>query len=145
MVYISWKNNVIKYIFFLIFYCNSTQRGTEEAPENGKEPSHSAHAKGMNEWMVILHDNCWHKWLKLVVEHWWIHSAYRDVFILTIKQISTTAVIYYITVCFKCQCRVPSSWCDIQTYRRNIRLYLCISKVHPLKSWKNNLTLKTLN
>jgi hypothetical protein len=23
----------------------------EEAPENGKEPSHSAHASGMNEWM----------------------------------------------------------------------------------------------
>jgi len=24
----------------------------EEAPENGKESSHSAHANGMNEWMV---------------------------------------------------------------------------------------------
>ena len=23
----------------------------EEAPENGKESSHSAHANGMNEWM----------------------------------------------------------------------------------------------
>jgi len=27
----------------------------EEAPENGKESSHSAHAKGMNEWTQILH------------------------------------------------------------------------------------------
>jgi len=25
----------------------------EEAPENGKELSHSAHANGMNEWMNI--------------------------------------------------------------------------------------------
>jgi hypothetical protein len=25
------------------------KRGMEEAPENGKEPSHSAHASGMNE------------------------------------------------------------------------------------------------
>ena len=25
------------------------QRGMEEAPENGKESSHSAHANGMNE------------------------------------------------------------------------------------------------
>jgi len=25
--------------------------GMEEAPENGKESSHSAHASGMNEWM----------------------------------------------------------------------------------------------
>jgi hypothetical protein len=25
----------------------------EEAPENGKESSHSAHANGMNEWMNI--------------------------------------------------------------------------------------------
>jgi hypothetical protein len=36
--------------------------GMEEAPENGKESSHSAHASGMNEWnmgkrgnMVALH------------------------------------------------------------------------------------------
>jgi hypothetical protein len=27
------------------------QRGMEEAPENGKESSHSAHANGMNEWL----------------------------------------------------------------------------------------------
>ena len=27
----------------------------EEAPENGKESSHSAHANGMNEGMKILH------------------------------------------------------------------------------------------
>ena len=26
----------------------------EEAPENGKELSHSAHANGMNEWMVCV-------------------------------------------------------------------------------------------
>jgi hypothetical protein len=29
----------------------SLRRGMEEAPENGKESSHSAHANGMNEWM----------------------------------------------------------------------------------------------
>ena len=28
---------------------SSLQRGMEEAPENGKELSHSAHANGMNE------------------------------------------------------------------------------------------------
>ena len=28
---------------------NTQQRGMEEAPENGKESSHSAHASGMNE------------------------------------------------------------------------------------------------
>jgi len=28
---------------------NFKQRGIEEAPENGKESSHSAHANGMNE------------------------------------------------------------------------------------------------
>jgi hypothetical protein len=27
----------------------------EEAPENGNEPSHSAHAKGMNEIIEIIH------------------------------------------------------------------------------------------
>ena len=27
------------------------QRGMEQAPEDGKESSHSAHANGMNEWM----------------------------------------------------------------------------------------------
>jgi hypothetical protein len=27
------------------------QRGMEEAPENGKESSYSAHVNGMNEWM----------------------------------------------------------------------------------------------
>jgi hypothetical protein len=26
----------------------------EEAPENGKELSHSAHANGMNEWMNVI-------------------------------------------------------------------------------------------
>ena len=29
------------------------QRGMEEAPENGKESSHSVHANGMNE--IVLH------------------------------------------------------------------------------------------
>jgi hypothetical protein len=29
------------------------QRGMEEAPENGKESSHSAHANGMNEFLVV--------------------------------------------------------------------------------------------
>ena len=28
---------------------SALQRGMEEAPENGKESSHSAHANGMNE------------------------------------------------------------------------------------------------
>ena len=28
---------------------STSQRGMEEAPENGKESLHSAHAKGMNE------------------------------------------------------------------------------------------------
>jgi len=28
------------------------QRGMKEAPENGKESSHSAHAYGMNEWIL---------------------------------------------------------------------------------------------
>jgi len=28
---------------------STQQRGMEEIPENGKESSHSAHAKGMNE------------------------------------------------------------------------------------------------
>jgi hypothetical protein len=30
------------------------QKGMEEAPENGKELSHSAHANGMNERMVLF-------------------------------------------------------------------------------------------
>jgi hypothetical protein len=30
----------------------STQRGMEEAPENGKESSNSAHANGMNELII---------------------------------------------------------------------------------------------
>jgi len=30
------------------------KRGTEAAPENGKETSHSAHANGMNEYAVLL-------------------------------------------------------------------------------------------
>ena len=29
----------------------------EEAPENGKESSHSAHANGMNEWNYVLEHN----------------------------------------------------------------------------------------
>ena len=29
-------------------------RGMEEAPENGKESSHSAHANGMNEYSINL-------------------------------------------------------------------------------------------
>jgi len=37
------------------------QRGMEEAPENSKESSHSAHANGMSEWM-------WH--IKSVVIEW---------------------------------------------------------------------------
>jgi hypothetical protein len=33
----------------------------EEAPENGKESSHSAHANGMKEWMDGITNNCaWH-------------------------------------------------------------------------------------
>jgi hypothetical protein len=31
-----------------------SQRGMEEAPENGKDSSHSAHAKGMNELINVV-------------------------------------------------------------------------------------------
>ena len=34
---------------------NTQQKGKEEAPENGKESSHSAHAKGMNEYTGKVH------------------------------------------------------------------------------------------
>jgi hypothetical protein len=30
------------------------QRGMEEAPENSKESSHSAHANGINEYLLTL-------------------------------------------------------------------------------------------
>ena len=32
-------------------WSSECQRGMEEAPENGKESLHSAHANGLNEWM----------------------------------------------------------------------------------------------
>jgi hypothetical protein len=33
-------------------------RGMEEAPENGKESSHSAHGNGMNEYLLSTYKNC---------------------------------------------------------------------------------------
>ena len=43
----------------------------EEAPENGKEPSHFAHANGMNVYEKInsirVARNCWHLWHRNVM------------------------------------------------------------------------------
>jgi hypothetical protein len=55
------------------------RRGMEEAPENGKESSHSAHANGMNE--LTTHKNlplfCYndqiypkHNKLYIIIQHW---------------------------------------------------------------------------
>ena len=48
-------------------------RGIEEAPENGKESLHSAHANGMNEWMNLkqiktsFHRPCSYLWLAYMI------------------------------------------------------------------------------
>jgi len=34
----------------------------EEAPENSKESSNSAHANGMNEYMLFIDQNSWRMW-----------------------------------------------------------------------------------
>jgi hypothetical protein len=49
----------------------------EEAPENGKESSHSAHANGMNEWMNV--DNNTHSskyWQLDIISVQVLHCAY---------------------------------------------------------------------
>ena len=43
----------------------------EEAPKNGKEPSNSAHANGMNEWKNIRTFTCDDKciWVNIISSH----------------------------------------------------------------------------
>ena len=70
---------------------------------------------------------CKSKWLTLSVR---ILNLIRIIF-----------VIYYILISFKSHCRALWRWrrgCR-NKYRRNIRLYLCISKQHLLVSRMNNL------
>jgi hypothetical protein len=53
----------------------------EEAPENGKESSHSAQPRGMNEWMneymcvcvsiiAVLHSYTWFTWFYHIIPHY---------------------------------------------------------------------------
>ena len=41
----------------------------EEAPENGKESSHSAHGNGMNEYIKVHNTEEWKKLLRMARNH----------------------------------------------------------------------------
>ena len=47
----------------------------EESPENGKEPSHSAHAKGMNEYIKVHNREEWKKLMRTARNHRILHMA----------------------------------------------------------------------